>query len=243
MHWLNAKYGLDIDNTSLTSVAWPPAFPAQWRKYPGYTLTQQATARANGAIIDFAHVKPGDRLYYDKPGEHHVVMYIGNGKVVHAAGHAYGVIVSPVVPPGQVGHGGKTLTCVVSATVHARKCGLHFDAPVVAKPTIPTPKPPVSLPVVSIGHVLTAIAKDGPAKQGHVTYPVEVKLVERALDKLNYLAASRVDGSAGTSTFGKGSAYQKLQIHLGYSGSDADGIPGSRSLRWLGEHSGLFRTR
>jgi hypothetical protein len=238
-HWLNAKYGIDIDKGVLINEAWPPAEPKPWHKYPGYTLNQQRAAAALGScIIPFSEIKPGDRLYYDKPGQHHVTMYIGDGKVVHAAGTAYGVIVSPVVHPGIVGHGGKLLTMCVSATKFAKAAGYKFDVPpVIPKPPV-VPKPPAK-PTVFLSHILAAIKKDGPAAQGHTTYKNEVLLVERGLNKEGLLASSLVDGSAGTASFGKGSAYQKYQERLGYHGQDADGIPGKPSLTTLGRKYGF----
>lgn len=55
--------------------------------------------------------------------------------------------------------------------------------------------------------------------------------VEQALDAKNLLAASAVDGHYGTSTR---SAYAAYQRSLGYSGIDANGLPGATSLTSLG---------
>jgi hypothetical protein len=237
-HWVEAKHGVNIDTGKLEDLPWPPKEPSPWRKYPGYTLTQQAAAkRLEGAVIPFSAIKPGDRLYYDKPGQHHVVIYIGDGKVVHAAGRLYGVIVSPVVKPGQIGHGGKTLTLCVSATKFAKAVGYKFAVPPPPKP--PVVKPPVKKPTVFLSHILYAIKKDGPAKQGHTTYKSEVLLVEKALNKEGLLHSSLVDGSAGTASFGRGSAYQDWQERLGFRGADADGIPGRESLTILGRKHGF----
>jgi len=235
-HWLNAKYGVNIDSGRLESLPWPPPEPSPWHKYQGYTLDQQSAAHAHAdSIVSFRNIAPGDRLYYDKPGEHHVVMYIGNGKVVHAAGTAYGVIVSSVVGPDTTGFGGKTLSLCVSATRFATAVGYKFAAPT----TTPAPKPPAGLPTVLLSHLLSAIAKDGPAAQGHTTYKAEVLLVEKGLAAEGLLAGYLVDGSAGTSSFGPGSAYQNWQVRCGYSGKDADGIPGKTSLTTLGKRHGF----
>lgn len=227
-HWLFARYGVNLDRGSLQSLAWPPAEPVPWHKYEGYTLTQQGEARRRVALVSYSGIKPGDLLYYDKPGQHHVVMYIGGGRVVHAAGTAYGVIISNIVPPGVIGHGGKTLTICVSATRFAAASGYKFS--IYAPPTRPT---------VFLSHILAAIRADGPAAQGHTTYKAEVLLVENALYKEGLLRSGLVDGSAGTSSFGLGSAYQKYQQRLNYSGNDADGIPGIVSLKTLGTKYGF----
>lgn len=128
VNWLNHKWGIDCDLGKLVDVEWPENEPAPWHKYRGYTGNQQQAARMLNAMIPYSERKPGDRLYYDHPtsGLRHVVMYIGDNKVVHAAGTAYGVIVSPVVPLGVSGHGGKKLVMVVSATKFAKAAGFNF---------------------------------------------------------------------------------------------------------------------
>lgn len=230
-HWLEAKHGVNIDKGKLETLPWPPTEPRPWHKYPGYTMNQQVTAsRLAGTIVPFSQIKPGDRLYYDKPGQHHVVVYIGDGKVVHAAGTAYGVIVSPLVRPGEVGHGGKKLTMCVSATKFARACGYVFAKPPVA----PSPKPPAEALRVDLSLIKRAAKLDPNRQQGNVTAGAkdDVLLVERALVDFGYLQNKWVDGSFGTMTR---EAYAKWQRHLGYSGKDANGIPGERSLKKLGK--------
>ena len=127
INWLCHEQGFDADLGKLVDATkWPEKKPRPWRKYRGYTGNQKETARRLGATIPFSEIKPGDFLYYGKPGAYHVVMYIGDGKVVHAAGTAYGVIVSSVVRPGEIGHGGKTLELCVSSTKLAKAAGVQF---------------------------------------------------------------------------------------------------------------------
>lgn len=102
----------------------------------------------------------------------------------------------------------------------------------------PKPEEPKPLPLVSLKHVVAAAKRDPGLPQGGTTYRQEVELVERALVQLNFLDAAWADGSFGTKTK---AAYRLLQRHLGYTGADADGIPGSHSLTWLGQRSKLFR--
>jgi N-acetylmuramoyl-L-alanine amidase len=102
-------------------------------------------------------------------------------------------------------------------------------------PTKPDPKP---LPLVSLKHVVAAAKRDPGLPQGGATYRAEVDLVEEALVKLGYLEKRWADGSFGTKTL---AAYRLLQKHLGYVGADADGVPGSHSLTWLGQKTQLFR--
>lgn len=246
-NWLNHRYGVDCDLGKTVDVNWPEPEPEPWHKYRGYTLTQQAAARRLGAEISFRDIKPGDRLYYDKPGQHHVTMYIGDGKVVHAAGTLYGVIVSPVVPPGVAGHGGKKLALCVSATKFARAAGYAFAvAPVKPVPVPkPKPKPPVKpaprpLPKCDLSNVVTAAKRDPSRPTGGVTTGAraDVLLLENALVDLGFLSRIWVDGSYGSKTK---DAYAAFQRKLGYQGKDADGIPGMASLTALGKNPKVKR--
>lgn len=97
----------------------------------------------------------------------------------------------------------------------------------------------VTKPVVSLAHIFQAIKKDAPGAQGHTTYKPEVLLVENSLSREGLMDHRYVDGSAGTLSFGNNSAYQKLQLRLGFRGKDADGIPGMKSLTWLGKKYGF----
>jgi hypothetical protein len=91
-----------------------------------------------------------------------------------------------------------------------------------------------SLPRVSMEAVLKAAQLD-PARPGTGTTAGakrSVLLVERALAKKGLLANTRVDGSFGSSTI---AAYSAWQRKLGYSGIDANGLPGKTSLTRLGK--------
>lgn len=104
-----------------------------------------------------------------------------------------------------------------------------------------TPAPAPSKPVVDLSNLIYAAKHDPSAPQGKNTYPNDVKPVEAALDKLNYLSPDYAkDGHYGTTTI---TAYAKLQRYLGYSGADADGVPGKASLTWLANKTGLFTVK
>ncbi|MFI6338392.1 N-acetylmuramoyl-L-alanine amidase [Streptomyces sp. NPDC050535] len=95
-----------------------------------------------------------------------------------------------------------------------------------------------SKPRVDLSRLVNAAKKDPAAKQGHVSYMAGTNLTEAALVKLGYLAKTYAgDGSFGSKTI---AAYAKWQRHLGYTGDDANGIPGKISLAKLGSQSGLF---
>ena len=90
-----------------------------------------------------------------------------------------------------------------------------------------------ALATVDMELVLLACQVD-PPKPGEDTTPgcaSHVLTVEQALHAKGLLASSLVDGHFGTSTL---DAYAAWQRSLGYSGLDANGVPGRTSLTELG---------
>ncbi|MFF4952276.1 peptidoglycan-binding protein LysM [Streptomyces chattanoogensis] len=112
---------------------------------------------------------------------------------------------------------------------------LFAAAPVASTPapSKPAPKPPVTY--VDLSNVVAAAKRDPGLPQGGTTHKADVLIVERALHAEGLLGATWVDGSFGTLTK---TAYAKWQRKLGYSGADADGIPGNASLSKLGARHG-----
>jgi peptidoglycan hydrolase-like protein with peptidoglycan-binding domain len=109
--------------------------------------------------------------------------------------------------------------------------GAALAAPVLTRATAG------ALAAVDMEQVLVACQVD-PPKAGEDTTPgaaSHVLLVEQALQAKGLLAASLVDGHYGTSTL---DAYAAWQRSLGYTGIDANGVPGRTSLTQLG--SGRF---
>jgi hypothetical protein len=105
-----------------------------------------------------------------------------------------------------------------------------------SKPSKPSGS--ASKPRVDLSRLIAAAKADPGRKQGHVSYMAGTNLTEAALVKLGYLAKTYAgDGSFGSTTV---AAYAKWQHHLGYTGTDANGIPGKISLSRLGDRSGLF---
>ncbi|WP_308368110.1 MULTISPECIES: hypothetical protein [unclassified Microbulbifer] len=81
---------------------------------------------------------------------------------------------------------------------------------------------------------LVVAAMVDPPKSGTGITPgagAHVESVERALSAKGLLSSRYVDGHFGSSTI---SAYAQWQRNLGYSGLDANGLPGPTSLRQLG---------
>ncbi|GAB3650114.1 peptidoglycan-binding protein [Glycomyces tarimensis] len=82
-----------------------------------------------------------------------------------------------------------------------------------------------------------------PPKSGTGIFPgagPSVRAVEAALASKGHLSSAYVDGHYGTSTV---SAYAAWQRALGYSGLDANGLPGPTSLTRLGQDEGFSVAR
>ncbi|WP_028809202.1 N-acetylmuramoyl-L-alanine amidase [Streptomyces sp. 351MFTsu5.1] len=106
------------------------------------------------------------------------------------------------------------------------------------KPPKAVPAPTPAKPRVDLSRLITAAKTDPGAKQGHVTYMAGTNLVEAALVHRGFLAKTYAgDGSFGSTTV---AAYSRFQKSLGYTGTDANGIPGITSLTKLGAQTGLF---
>lgn len=62
----------------------------------GYNITRTSRSQAvAGKRIKVSQVKPGDLVFYSEGGViHHVAMYIGNGKVIHASNPRSGIKIS-----------------------------------------------------------------------------------------------------------------------------------------------------
>ena len=100
---------------------------------------------------------------------------------------------------------------------------------------VQTPTP--SKPKVDLSRLVSAAKTDPGAAQGHVTYMAGTNNVESALLKEGLLSKTYAqDGSFGSVTI---KAYAAWQRRLGYTGSDADGIPGMTSLKKLGAKYGF----
>lgn len=103
---------------------------------------------------------------------------------------------------------------------------------------VPGPAP-TPVPQVSLHDIQGSAHADPPAPQGVTTNFVQVSIVQRALVSEGFLQDSNPwwgRGCFGTMTI---AAYAKWQEKLGYSGTDADGIPGWVSLSKLASAHGF----
>ncbi|MFJ6214995.1 N-acetylmuramoyl-L-alanine amidase [Streptomyces sp. NPDC092296] len=102
------------------------------------------------------------------------------------------------------------------------------------------PAAPAKTPVVDLSRVVAAARRDPAAPQGSAAHRADALIVEKALQAEGLLDAKWVDGSFGSKTI---TAYAALQRRYGYTGKDADGIPGSASLKKLGLRNGFTVTQ
>ncbi len=80
-----------FDCSGLTMTAWRQAGVS----LPHYSYSQYSSTRR----IPLSEAQPGDLVFYFGGGVHHVGLYIGNGKMVHAANPSSGVLVSDILGP------------------------------------------------------------------------------------------------------------------------------------------------
>lgn len=81
--------------TSLTKGADCSGFVQSVFKNYGISLPRTSRQQANaGSKISSSDMKPGDLIFYGSPTINHVAIYMGNGKIVHAANSRKGIIIS-----------------------------------------------------------------------------------------------------------------------------------------------------
>jgi len=82
--------------TSLTNGTDCSGFTMSIYKHFGISINRTSREQVkNGTRIDVADVKPGDLIFYARGGTiEHVVMYIGNGQVIHASSAKTGIKIS-----------------------------------------------------------------------------------------------------------------------------------------------------
>lgn len=132
---------------------------------------------------------------------------------------------------------GKYKTWLPSARLAVAALNAELNPKPVTKPRVE----PVALPYISFKQVnAAALGAEGVWSGSNDTSKDDVLLVQKALKKLVGL-----DYTTGPGVFGPKTktAYKKYQKSLGYTDSDADGVPGPTSLTALGKASGLFQVR
>jgi cell wall-associated NlpC family hydrolase len=84
--------------TSLTKGADCSGFTMSVFANFGIKLSHSSKAQAGeGKVIDYSQIRPGDLIFYGRSGVSgigHVAIYIGNGKIVHAASERTGITIS-----------------------------------------------------------------------------------------------------------------------------------------------------
>ena len=88
--------GYPYVGNSLTNGVDCSGFTQQVYLHFGYSIPRRASIQATvGTSVAISDLQPGDLVFYgDSEGVGHVVIYIGNGKVVHASTPSKGIIIS-----------------------------------------------------------------------------------------------------------------------------------------------------
>lgn len=105
------RYGLSqVGDRYVAAAAGPSSFDCSgltmsaWRQggvsLPHYSYSQYQKANK----IPLSQAQPGDLVFYFGGSVHHVGLYIGNGKMVHAANPRDGVVVTNVLGPWYAQH-------------------------------------------------------------------------------------------------------------------------------------------
>ena len=76
--------------TSLTNGCDCSGFTMRIYEHFGYSIPRAGGQRTFGKLIKVSEAQPGDLIFYSG----HVVMYIGDGKVIHASSERVGIIIS-----------------------------------------------------------------------------------------------------------------------------------------------------
>ncbi|MFE1361305.1 LysM peptidoglycan-binding domain-containing protein [Streptomyces harbinensis] len=171
-----------------------------------------ATACPGGPLTSW--VRAGHPLPEVKPGAGSTRHTVVRGETLTAIARRYGV----------------TVAAIASAN------GLPDPDRIAAGQQLTIPKATApARPKVSLARLIAAAKADPPKTGTPVSYS-GVRTVEEALRAEGLLAGQYVDGHFGSVTV---SAYAAWQRRCGYTGRDADGIPGRASLQRLGTKRGF----
>ena len=198
---------------------------------PRYASALQAWNEADvrhslTSTSNFSKVPLGAPIFYRSATYGHIVTFAGvgnSGPLCYTNDVAGRGKVSLVSPLWFISHWGQP---ILGWTEDLNGVKIPFETPKPVKPQPPN--------TVSIRDAIKA-AKADPSKPGTgktAGAGPDVRRIEEALVSKGLLNAKAVDGHYGTNTI---EAYKKWQRKLGYSGKDADGIPGKVSLQRLAD--------
>lgn len=228
IHWLDLERRSDGKNYTGVTAAHIKTYASNWmaavqKAFPG----QRVGVYTSADDLAKGHVPTGATLWYPAYPGSSVDTYAEAEKHSRPAPSGHAVSIWQFTSNPATGPNLDLNICYKSADdLRAWAAGSH----VAADPAVHG--------VVDLSQLVHAAKTDPKAPQGHTTYSVGVKYVEAALVKLGFLGKTYAgDGSFGSVTV---DAYTAFQHHLGFSGDDANGIPGMKSLKKLGSLSGLF---
>ena len=228
--------------------------PALKKRFPHARIVGIAvTASYHGADAHVLDVEAGDATPAQAPGWVTAQRKLGVDPTVYCNTSTWPQVKAAFTaarvaqPHYWIAHYGVAPTIPAGAVALQYRNTSGYDESVVADywPGV-DPKPVPPKPKVSLKHIIAAAEADPKGKQGHTTYPADVRIVEAALHAGGYLAQEyATDGSFGSKTVAAYSAWQRAYSkahHLGWTGAAVNGIPGKTSLTALGSEHGFTVT-
>ena len=98
MNWVGkCNYSYGANNLTVGGAVDCSAFTSTiYSRVAGVSIPRTSGSQAAaGRTVSFDQLQPGDLVFYSGGGRiNHVAIYIGNGKIVHAANPAVGIIIS-----------------------------------------------------------------------------------------------------------------------------------------------------
>lgn len=228
--------------------------PYGWFNQPSSQASSDFWVSKTGVIeqyvntgVDYAWAQAAGNPYYASveteghPNEPLTAAQVEGVARIYAWGHAeFGwplIVVDSTTAHGLTWHGvgGRSWGGHTGCPGDLRKAQ-RADIMTLAKELV---APPAPHRTVSVSHMVAAMKADTAGPQGHVTYKTEGLLLENALHAEGLLAAKWVDGSLGSKTHAAYKAWQESKAGGSYTGDDADGYPGIKSLTRLGKRHGF----
>lgn len=190
-----------------------------------------AKVHYNSIPAQFKHASPpraGSELFWSIGQYGHTALAIGDGTMW-----------------SNMGVNGKIIRVAVTAPVtNWGAIALHWCDPyyagkyrIIPGPVGPKPPVPGPKPTIDLSNVQDSARIDPKIHNGTGIHRAEVNVICKALIRQGLLSTRYINnGSYGPPVI---QAYSKWQNQLGYSGKDADGIPGMVSLTKLGQKYGF----
>ena len=216
-------------------VAWKAGILGSVIPLHAWTPSGLSWFQKRGLVTKGSGARAGDVVYF---------YYASQGRVAHVGfvervegRYIYTIEGNTNTTGSRQGNGVYRLKRLINSNMYF--CHPQYPAPLPTAPAITT-TPKKTARFVSLSGLINAALTDPRKSDSSTTNWGAVYPVEQALIAEGLLDARWLDGHYGTLTK---AAYTVWQKKLGYSGKDADGIPGAASLKKLGDKHGFTVTK